>query len=225
MDFPTLAQACAPDVHITTLAAVVRHESGFDPLAIGVNSKPRRSIRPRSYAEAVVHARKLIAAGVDFDVGYGQINVRNWTWLGVTPETIFDPCVNLAAAQRVLIECYRRATSTHGHGQTALYAAFSCYNTGNLTAGFKNGYVHKVLTGAGLSVPAVRVPAPAAPPRQAGGFADALRTSKPDAFAKPKVDAFSAPKPVAGGSSSAQATDTPAREPGVFGEPVSIGRP
>jgi len=220
MDFPTLAQQCAPDVHVTTLAAVVRHESGFDPLVIGVNTKPPRSIRPRSHAEAVAKVRKLMAAGVDFDVGYGQINVRNWRWLGVTPETILDPCVNLASAQRVLVDCYTRAAKTHGPGQTALYAAFSCYNTGNLTAGFKNGYVGKVLAGAGLPASAiVKTSRPAPRP----GSSDAFRSSKPDAFAKPRPDVFTDPR--FDQQASGQASSDDASEPGVFGKPVLIRRP
>lgn len=191
MDFPTLARQCAPDVHISTLSAVVRHESAFNPLAIGVNAKPHRSIRPKSKEEAVEAVRELMAKGVDFDVGYGQINVRNWKWLGVTPESIFDPCVNLASAQRVLVNCYQRAAKLHGPGQTALYAAFSCYNTGNLTSGFTNGYVGKVIAGAGLTVPAIV--------KNAGAMTDAQKKadssvppkpSKPDAFQAPRRDAF-----------------------------------
>lgn len=219
MDFPTLARQCAPDVHISTLSAVVRHESGFNPLAIGVNAKPHRSIRPKSKDEAVQAVRDLIAQGVDFDVGYGQINVRNWKWLGVTPESIFDPCVNLASAQRVLVDCYKRAAKLHGAGQNALYAAFSCYNTGNLTSGFRNGYVGKVIAGAGLPVPAIvkeggatahqdtktRSPPPPKP-------------SKPDAFQKPRTDAFGSPLKDA---FSARRNDAfmPQRD-AVFGKPV-----
>ncbi|WP_088153790.1 lytic transglycosylase domain-containing protein [Achromobacter xylosoxidans] len=216
MDFPELARRCAPDVHISTLAAVVRHESGFNPLVIGVNSKPHRSIRPASKSEAVDEVRKLMDKGVDFDVGYGQINVRNWKWLGVTPETIFDPCVNLASAQRVLVNCYKRAAELHGPGQNALYAAFSCYNTGNLTAGFKNGYVGKLIAGAGLPVPAIvkdahssKAPAPKQPKTQEAGIA-----SKPDAFQKGPKDAFSNPHP--------DAFNKPSES--VFGTPISRPR-
>jgi len=217
MDFPELARQCAPDVHISTLAAVVRHESGFNPLVIGVNSKPHRSIRPATKSEAVDEARKLMDKGADFDVGYGQINVRNWKWLGVTPETIFDPCVNLASAQRVLVNCYKRAAELHGPGQNALYAAFSCYNTGNLTAGFKNGYVGKLIAGAGLPVPAIvkdaqtsRAPPPEQTKTQASGIA-----SKPDAFQKGRRDAFSNPHP--------DAFNKPLES--VFGTPISRPRP
>ena len=222
MDFPTLARQCAPDVHISTLAAVVRHESAFDPLVIGVNAKPHRSIRPSSKQEAVREVRHLIAKGVDFDVGYGQINVRNWKWLGVTPETIFDPCTNLASAQRVLVDCYKRATVIHGPGQNALYAAFSCYNTGNFTRGFSNGYVGKVLAGAGLSVPAIAQ----APPPQKGlrtarnqqkaqPVAEKEGASQQDAFGRARPDAFSVPRPDAFSRDDA----------GVFGHRVPISAP
>ncbi len=216
MDFPELARQCAPDVHISTLAAVVRHESGFNPLVIGVNSKPHRSIRPASKSEAVDEVRTLMDKGVDFDVGYGQINVRNWKWLGVTPETIFDPCVNLASAQRVLVNCYKRAAELHGPGQNALYAAFSCYNTGNLTAGFKNGYVGKLIAGAGHPVPAIVKDAQrsrASPPKQPKPPESGI-ASKPDAFQKGREDAFSNSRP--------DAFNKPSES--VFGTPISRPR-
>ena len=192
MDFHTLARQCAPDVHISTLAAVVRHESAFDSLVIGVNSKPQRSIRPSSRQEAVNEVRKLISRGVDFDAGYGQINVRNWKWLGVTPETIFDPCVNLASAQRVLVDCYKRAATLHGPGQTALYASISCYNTGNLTGGFKNGYVGKILAQAGLPVPAIvkNARVSSAPSISQSKWQGVAQPPRPDAFVNVRQDAF-----------------------------------
>lgn len=203
LEFIALAQQCAPDVHVTTLSAVVRHESGFNPLIIGVNAKPHRTIRPSNEHEAIQTAHRLIREGADFDVGYGQINVRNWKWLGVTPETIFNPCVNLQAAQRVLVDCYQRAAKLYNPGQEALYAAFSCYNTGNFERGFRNGYVNKVLAGAGATVPAIEpdkektppqpnqqsMPTQPAAPRQTDAFSRATS----DSFATPMRDAFSKP--------------------------------
>lgn len=203
LEFIALAQQCAPDVHITTLSAVVRHESGFNPLIIGVNGKPHRTIRPATEQEAIQTAHQLIRDGTDFDVGYGQINVRNWKWLGVTPETIFNPCVNLQAAQRVLVDCYQRAAKVYPAGQNALYAAFSCYNTGNFERGFSNGYVNKVIAGAGITVPAIQPDKekpttqvnPQPPSTQANQTrqADAFSRATSDAFATPTRDAFNKP--------------------------------
>lgn len=216
MNFIAMAHQCAPDVHVSTLMAVVRHESGFDPLAIHINGKGARSIHPKSREEAVREARALQAAGVGFDAGYGQVNVKNWAWLGLTPETVFDPCTNLAGAQRVLVRCYQMAKTSLGQSPKALYAALSCYNTGNLTSGFENGYVQSVVAGAGLKVPALENEIPdeapmsespepeSSQPRNAGQSgqppqvkvsATAPRPNAPlDSFARPRPDAFSQPR-------------------------------
>src|SRR5690606_12696539 len=134
--------------------------------------------------------RKLIDKGINFDVGYGQINVRNWKWLGVTAETIFDPCVNLASAQRVLVACYERAAKQAGPGQRALYAAFSCYNTGNLTDAFRNVYVGNVLASAGLAGPAIAQDSRGMPPQSdsESGPKAATRPPRTDAFVQPRPD-------------------------------------
>lgn len=153
----SLALACAPHIHPVTLNALIRHESGARQYAIGVNSKRQASIQqPGTLEEAQRTAQDLMAQGVDFDAGLGQINVRNWHWLGLDSTTVFDPCKNLTAAQTVLSACYARALRHHRQPQQALRAALSCYNTGNLTRGFANGYVGKVLAQAGIVVPALK---------------------------------------------------------------------
>lgn len=155
IEFALLAQECAPHVHVSTLAAVVRQESGGNPFAIGVNGEVRLPRQPRGKAEAVATAEWLKAHGYDFDAGIGQINVRNLGWLGMSIEDLFDPCANLKGAATVLGDCYRRAVPKYGEGQPALRAALSCYNTGNFSKGFTNGYVMKVAANAALPVPAL----------------------------------------------------------------------
>lgn len=189
LEFALLAATCAPDIHPTTLAAVVSHESRANPFAIGVNGKATRLTRqPRNLQEAVTTVNDLRQRGVDFDAGLGQINVRNWRWLGLTSETVFDPCTNLRAAQRVLADCYIRASQRYAPGQPALIAALSCYNTGNFERGQRNGYVQKVYAQAGVKVPPI------------GGTAGSQATTpkpnpprQPDAFTNPPADAFSRP--------------------------------
>lgn len=237
MDFATLAHECAPAVHITTLAAVVRHESGFDPLAIGINSNPPRTIRPKTRQDATAKVRQLIAHGVDFDAGYGQINVRNWKRLGLTPETIFDPCVNLNAAQRLLVDCYQHAVKVHAPGQPALYAAFSCYNTGNLSTGFKNGYVANVLAAGGVRIPALkqlRVTGDQGAPtqrlysnRREDSSAEARSPPRIDAFDSSHGDAFSAPSQDGFATDHPDAFDRTHASPGasLFGAAVRVDSP
>ena len=55
-----------------------------------------------------------------------QINRGNFAWLGLTVDAAFDPCRSIAAGAAVLTQISR-------------------YNTGSPTAGFRNGYVARVL--------------------------------------------------------------------------------
>ncbi|MDY0272374.1 MAG: lytic transglycosylase domain-containing protein [Advenella sp.] len=163
-EFTLLAASCAPNVHINTLSALVKHESAANVYAIGINKGKRLTTQPTTLADATNIANELIKSGTDFDAGLGQINVRNWHWLGLNTKTVFDPCANLKAAQTVLSDCYSRALKQHQSQQKALQAALSCYNTGNFERGFKNGYVNKVLAQAGVKIPALK--ANTAPPKK-----------------------------------------------------------
>lgn len=158
--FLALAQSCAPNVAPATLLAIVRTESGLDPLAIGVNGRPAASVHARSRAEAIGAAQRLATAGRNIDLGLGQINIRNLSWLGLSIEDAFDPCRNLEAASRVLALGYRRGVAEAGPGQRALRIAFSLYNTGHPTRGFANGYVARVTGVSGTLAAAVAAPSP-----------------------------------------------------------------
>lgn len=146
-----LLSMCAPDVAPQTMTAIVSQESAFNPYAVGINHPhPRLKKQPTNKAEAVSVVKDLIARKIDFDAGLGQINYRNWKWLGLTAETVFDPCTNLRSAQRVLADCYTRSYKTTQDPRKSLLQSFSCYNTGNFQRGFSNGYVQNVLKKAGL---------------------------------------------------------------------------
>ena len=146
--FAALAMACAPLVHASTAHAIVALESGFNPHAIGVVGGVLER-EPRSRAEALATASRLQAKGWNFSVGLGQINVGNFARLGLTLETAFEPCANLAAMQAVLAECFDRASgkaSRTTSDQAALRRALSCYYSGNFTTGFDHGYVRRVVS-------------------------------------------------------------------------------
>ena len=147
LDFNTLAQQCAPSVHPTTLQAVVRTESGFNPYAIGVVGG-RLVRQPRDRAEAVVTAKALDAQGINFSMGLGQVNKANLARYGLTYETAFDLCANLRAGADILHDCYARAAKTMGPGDGALRAALSCYYSGNFTRGCHAGFWWKRLCAA-----------------------------------------------------------------------------
>lgn len=148
MDFVSLSQECAPAVAHQTMAAIVRTESQFRPLSIGVNGGTRLTRQPQSKQEAVVTAKWLIANGYNIDLGLGQVNSANLQKVGLSVEDAFDPCRNLAAAASILFGNYQAAKNKGQTGQAALHAALSAYNTGSFSKGFANGYVQKVVANA-----------------------------------------------------------------------------
>lgn len=200
-EFRELAGRCAPNVHLTTLSAIVMQESGARPLAIGINGGTvKLSRQPRTKAEAIATATWLRKAGHNFDAGLGQINVKNMEWLGLDVADLFDPCSNLRAASVVIGDCYDRASRRYGQGQYALRAALSCYNTGSFSRGFANGYVGKVGSRLGVAIPALGTsvalnsapaeePAPASAGRE---MADAFSRSSAVRVADAGLDAFTA---------------------------------
>ena len=153
MDFIALAQQCAPTVAPQTLAAIVKQESGFRPLAIGINGGARLERQPANVGEAVATAKWLIEKGYNIDLGLGQINVKNVAKMGLSIEDTFDPCKNLAASAQILTENFQGAKRSTQNDQVALRAALSMYNTGSYTRGFENGYVQNVLAKAGDKAP------------------------------------------------------------------------
>jgi type IV secretion system protein VirB1 len=163
-----LASQCAPSVAPETVLAIIQTESSGEPFALNVNGG-RQPARQTSAADAAATARRYVAAGYSVDLGLGQINSRNMRWLGLTWETVFDPCTNVAALGRVLTTNYN-AVKAGRDPQTALRVALSMYNTGSQTRGFRNGYVAKVVGNAGVSsttalysdqIPTVTMAAPA----------------------------------------------------------------
>lgn len=163
-----LVSHCAPEVSTATLLPLVRVESAFDPLAIGVNRPSPARLHPRTSTEAIDMATRLIGSGANIDLGLGQINSANLASLGLSVSDAFAPCRNLHAAGRVLQAAYLSQQPAPGREQVALRTSLSLYNTGDVLRGFQNGYVAKVVEAAGRIVPALQpgqhTPAASAPP-------------------------------------------------------------
>ncbi|THD60595.1 lytic transglycosylase domain-containing protein [Phenylobacterium sp.] len=143
-----LALRCAPAVAPETLLAVARAESGLNPNAIGVNRGAPVTSPPASPAEAAAVARRLIGAGGNLDLGLTQINSANLARLGLSIDDAFEPCRNLAAGAQILAEDYGVAHVPAVDPQAALRTALSLYNTGDVSRGFRNGYVARVVAAA-----------------------------------------------------------------------------
>ncbi|VWB63216.1 lytic transglycosylase, catalytic [Burkholderia lata] len=163
LDFLTLAKQCTPQISPITMAAVVRTESDFNPYAIGV-VRGQLLRQPSSEAEAIATVRALEANGWRFSAGIAQINRANWSRYGLTERNVFDPCRNLATGAAILMDCFTSARRAYVHPQTALRASFSCYASGNFSAGYRTGYVQRVVNSARQPVPTVLDTVPAIAP-------------------------------------------------------------
>ena len=148
-----LAHQCAPGIAPEAILSIVTVESRLDPLAINVNHVGR--LRAGSTDEAITIARRWIDAGYSVDIGIAQINSRNLGWTGLSVASAFEPCANLAAAERILELSYARA-SREASGLDAISRTFSLYNSGTTTGGFRNSYVARVWRAAEDVVPLIR---------------------------------------------------------------------
>ncbi|MGX8249512.1 hypothetical protein ACWS7J_29345, partial [Escherichia coli] len=69
---------CAPKVPKDVLKKILRHESGGQALAVGLNSDLLQlKTQPKNQQQAERLIRILDAAGLSYDVGVGQVNSRN----------------------------------------------------------------------------------------------------------------------------------------------------
>ncbi|MBY5413377.1 type IV secretion system lytic transglycosylase VirB1 [Rhizobium leguminosarum] len=150
-EFDRLARDCAPSVDPTTLAAIAKVESGFDPLAAHDNTTGE-SLHWDDQTQARYGVKDRLDAQHSIDIGLMQINSKNFPVLNLTIENALQPCKSLAAAA-YLLESRYAGGDTAAARQLALRKAISAYNTGDLQRGFANGYVRKVEAAAREIVP------------------------------------------------------------------------
>jgi hypothetical protein len=101
-----IALACTPPSVAPILVGIAQQESGLNPSAIHWNENKT------------------------FDAGISQINSVNFGWLGVTKETLMDPCVSFKASARVLFARYNGnapglGKTTYADGVSARVAALT----------------------------------------------------------------------------------------------------
>lgn len=175
--FVQLAAACAPTVHVDTLAAIARTESRFHAHAINDNTA-RRAYKPATRSEAVATASTLRRRGHSLDLGLMQINSANLGRLGMSIPDAFEPCRNIAGGARVLSDFFRQQPRSDD-SQATLRRALSGYNTGSSSRGLANGYVGRVLASAELVVPAIRTSGAAVIDERAGQGAQQQPSPQP----------------------------------------------
>ena len=151
-----ISAECAPMVAPSTMAAIVRVESGGNPLAMW-NNGTRSMVIPGNRAQAIQYLRQAMAAGQRVDVGLAQVDTGNFAAFGLTPRNAFDACANLRAGGEILRVDWQQARENGYRGQQALYHAFEAYNSGRLRGDAQ--YANRILGAAGAPAPAGRMPA------------------------------------------------------------------
>ena len=144
--FDSWLLACAPNVAPSTLDAIIRTESGGNPLALHVNGAGEQPPPARDATAAAGIAASYVEGGYSVDVGLMQVNTRNLTATRNTLEQALDPCTNIVLGSTILSSFYAAATRARTNEPDALLAALSAYNTGDFRRGFTNGYVARVLS-------------------------------------------------------------------------------
>lgn len=144
--FVDLAQHCAPQIAVETLAAVVSIESNFQPYAIRINSDHPLADQPRTRSEAIETATILVAEGHDVDLGLGGVSSGDLNRLGLSVTDTFNFCLNLKATATLLDGYYQvalRAGATDKDAQGAMLRSY--YGRGDASVGEIVGYDTKVL--------------------------------------------------------------------------------
>lgn len=144
-----LLNHCAPEVAPATMTAIVRVESGGNPLAMWNNTTGQR-VLPSTLQQAQAYLRRAIALGQRVDVGIAQVDTENFAAYGLSPANAFNACTNLRVGGQILSADYFRAVSRFGPGQVALFHAFEAYNSGTLWG--DSGYAKQILAAAGEPV-------------------------------------------------------------------------
>lgn len=140
---------CAPQVAPETLHTIVRVESSANPLAIAVVGVDSVS-SPKTESDAISIIKDLEKKGFNYSVGLMQVNKKNFLSNGLTLDTAFNSCKNIAAGAKIFTTCYVKALKTNNYKneQKALRAAMSCYYSGNFSRGYqvekKTSYVDRV---------------------------------------------------------------------------------
>jgi type IV secretion system protein VirB1 len=152
-----LLEQCAPQVSSVLMQALVRTESAWQPLSIGMDKAQGEVKQPETLAEAIATAKRLAASGRKFSVGLAQIHVSNVALYGMTWEQAFDACQNLAVGQKILWSFYHRASASGYSGVAAIWAALRGYNSGSVDRAVSDDYANRIFAYMSSAPPQVQL--------------------------------------------------------------------
>ena len=123
-----IALMCAPLIHPITMGAIISVESGGNPFAVSINypqmlaahgrDVPEIIAQPRSLAEATHLVDALVSQGFSTSLGLAQINTEHLEEFRLSYTQLFDPCINLRLAERILLRCKQQVEPSHSAAAT-----------------------------------------------------------------------------------------------------------
>lgn len=133
-----LIEQCSNGIPTDIMIAITGIESNFNPYAIGIVNG--YVSQPNNLNDAIQSVKRLHASGKNFSMGIAQVNMYNLKAYGLNYQTVFDPCKNLNAGSKILLDCFKRAEKISGSINEAWEKAFSCYYSGNFKTGFRQDF-------------------------------------------------------------------------------------
>ena len=172
MDVLTLAATCGAGVDPVTTAAIVKLESGYEPLVIRDNTL-KVTLHAASRDQAVAMVDTLTRRGHQLAIGLMQVTTPWAVRLHLPPTELLEACTNIAVGTWILKQNYARCGASSGTEQ-GLSCALSTYWSGNGRIG--GVYVNAVYAGAHSAVRVSETP----------GISDGLLGREPVRLALPE---------------------------------------
>ena len=129
MDALTLASSCGPGVDPVTTAAIMKLESGYEPLVIRDNTL-KLTIHPKSAEIASATVRELLGRRHRLAIGLMQVTTPWTDRLNVHPSVLLDACTNVRIGTWILRTAYEACPRSRD-GKAALECALSAYWAGD----------------------------------------------------------------------------------------------
>ncbi len=132
------------EVPTKIVQAIIKEESSKNPFSININKDGRSiiSYHPKTKKKAKLLAKYWIDKGYSVDVGLMQINSTNFKQYNLSLDRALNACTNIKVASTIYYKFFN-SLNKNTPLNTRIYKAFSAYNTGSYSRGFKNGYVAK----------------------------------------------------------------------------------
>ncbi|WP_394213460.1 transglycosylase SLT domain-containing protein [Enterovibrio calviensis] len=143
----SLLSQCQSSVDASVLSRLIEIESGSNPYAIEIEGMSSAS-QPSNKNEAISISKDLTDKNIPFRAGLFQLRSSEFSSLGITEESVFEPCNSISVAASKFSSCQIMVEKEEGNISDRVHKSVSCFRYGNFNEGFerkgmKQSYVEK----------------------------------------------------------------------------------